>query len=79
MTEKVGVLTASYSFLQRYRYFATFASGIGLLRRGVGPPACPTSKPQPMTLSLRIVALLRNTFDTLFYFAAMAVKENFRN
>ena len=32
-----------------------------------------------MTLSLRIVALLRNTFDTLFYFAAMAVKENFRN
>ena len=27
-----------------------------------------------MTLSLRIVALLRNTFDTLFYFAAMAVK-----
>ena len=32
-----------------------------------------------MRLSLRIIEALRNTFDTLLFFATMAVKEDFRN
>lgn len=32
-----------------------------------------------MTASEKIVAFLRNSFDTALYFAVMAVKENFRN
>ncbi|WP_418408872.1 hypothetical protein [Alistipes sp.] len=32
-----------------------------------------------MTASEKIIAFIRNTFDTALYFAVMAVKENFRN
>ena len=32
-----------------------------------------------MTLSEKIIRLIRNTFDTVLYFAVMAVKEDFRN
>ncbi len=32
-----------------------------------------------MTVSEKIIAFIRNTFDTALYFAVMAVKENFRN
>ncbi len=32
-----------------------------------------------MTLSEKIIALIRNSFDTLLYFAVMAVKEDFRD
>lgn len=32
-----------------------------------------------MTASQKIIAFLRNSFDTALYFAVMAVKENFRN
>lgn len=32
-----------------------------------------------MTASEKIIAFVRNTFDTALYFAVMAVKENFRN
>ena len=32
-----------------------------------------------MTLSEKIIHLIRNTFDTVLYFAVMAVKEDFRN
>lgn len=32
-----------------------------------------------MTASEKLIAFIRNTFDTALYFAVMAVKENFRN
>ncbi len=32
-----------------------------------------------MRLSIRIIDAVRDTFDTLLFFAAMAVKEDFRN
>lgn len=32
-----------------------------------------------MTFSEKIIRLIRNTFDTVLYFAVMAVKEDFRN
>lgn len=32
-----------------------------------------------MTASEKILAFIRNSFDTALYFAVMAVKENFRN
>ena len=32
-----------------------------------------------MTASEKILAFVRNSFDTALYFAVMAVKENFRN
>ena len=32
-----------------------------------------------MTASEKIIAFIRNSFDTALYFAVMAVKENFRN
>ena len=32
-----------------------------------------------MTASEKLIAFIRNTFDTVLYFAVMAVKEDFRN
>lgn len=32
-----------------------------------------------MTAAEKLIAFIRNSFDTALYFAVMAVKENFRN